>query len=65
MSSSILEQDFAESDNLGIAESEEASIDLEEVGEGEPIEGLTATASPDGWEVDEVSGGSPVAEGGS
>jgi hypothetical protein len=63
MSSSILEQDFAESDNLGAAESEEASIDLGQAIEGEPIEGLTATASPGGWEVDTLSGGTPVAEG--
>jgi hypothetical protein len=63
MSSSALEQDFAESDNLGEAESEEASIDLGEVDLGEPVEGLTATASPEGWEVEGLSGGTPVAEG--
>jgi hypothetical protein len=63
MSSSALEQDFAESDNLGLAESEEANIDLGDVIEGEPIEGLTATASPDGWEVETLSGGTPLEEG--
>jgi hypothetical protein len=62
MSSSILEQDFAESDNLGAAEQEEASIDLGDAIEGEPIEGLSVTASPDGWEVENLSG-SPLAEG--
>lgn len=62
MSSSILENDFAESDNLGIADSEEASIDLGDVIEGEPIEGLTSTATAEGWEVETLSG-SPLAEG--
>jgi hypothetical protein len=62
MSSSILENDFAESDNLAAADSEEASLDLGDVIEGEPIEGLTTTASAEGWEVETLSG-TPLAEG--
>jgi hypothetical protein len=63
MSSSALEQDFAESNNLGIAASEEASIDEEAALSGEAIGGLEVTASPGGWAVEGAGGSTPIAEG--
>jgi len=61
--STALEQDFAESDNLSVAEQEEAGINLEEAGSGEPIEGLTVTATDEGWAVEGLSGGTVIEEG--
>ena len=65
MSSSILEQDFAESDNMMAAQSEEASIDSEWVAEGDPVAPLETTSSPTGWQVENVDSGSVVASPGS